>query len=726
MFGKLKKKSVITSWIYFFVGLMVFITLIFAFFSYSSQKKMKDISYKSAQCAFNAALDSVQYKLSAVTNQYLSLSESDNLLAVTEKDVTDWFKDEDVQKLLDEVVAGNKVDQATSFYVYFRNKGIVITENGIFSDERFFKDRFSTKLGFEQWAALHNGEEIVENEVIWRGTKKVPCVMLCMPVYKSRISLETKEYGVVIGYVIEKERFFAQNNNMEWISDAQIYLIDENGKILFRTRNGAPTNITDIKSVLKDSKDAVWSSEYFYHSTKKMSLYFKVPPEKLYPEGKIWYVYIFLCLGVLLIGIVSSIKIFVEIHYGRIDDLMKMLPEQKDGNEWEILGGNLKKILEENKSFQVSRNEMEEKFRQTVLRQALYIADDAENVREYFHENKIELDADLITVTLFSVPSVASKDDTKALLKELCTIIDTDNAVSLKNGMIAVISGVGDENGEMIEKKMKKAAAEISEKNSISIECFCSEACFISDIPKAYMQALKKTDEGEEKRDFSKNESSSTLFCTMEDKVKIFENLFVGKYEKVEEVLNKIFKKLEEEKYSARAVSIFASDMVSLILDVVQRKNIELFRQEEMFDFNKTYIFGNDIEQMHKKLLEIVKKISLEIEGSGKSSQRQLCENMYEYIAENYRDVNISLKTLAERFSISPSYVSMNFSKLYGASPMYFVNKYRLEEAAKLLLNPTLSVEKIAHMVGYSHERTFSRNFKKMKGIYPNEYRKLQ
>ncbi len=199
MFDKLKKKSVVVSWIYFFFGLILFITAVFGLFSYSSQKKMRELSLHGAEYAFNAALDSVEYRLSSMMNRYLQLSQNDDLKAIMNKDSVDWFHDENADRLLDTVVRVNQADRATVSYIYFKDKNAVLSQNGIFSAERFFDDRFSSKMSYEYWKKLHTGGEIVPHEVVYRTDSHVPSVMMCMPVYESRASVQAADYNVVIG-----------------------------------------------------------------------------------------------------------------------------------------------------------------------------------------------------------------------------------------------------------------------------------------------------------------------------------------------------------------------------------------------------------------------------------------------------------------------------------------------------------------------------------------------
>ena len=53
-----------------------------------------------------------------------------------------------------------------------------------------------------------------------------------------------------------------------------------------------------------------------------------------------------------------------------------------------------------------------------------------------------------------------------------------------------------------------------------------------------------------------------------------------------------------------------------------------------------------------------------------------------------------------------------------------YIQKSRMREARRLLLQSTLSISQIAETVGYPSFAHFSKQFKKMNGMTPNEYRK--
>lgn len=97
------------------------------------------------------------------------------------------------------------------------------------------------------------------------------------------------------------------------------------------------------------------------------------------------------------------------------------------------------------------------------------------------------------------------------------------------------------------------------------------------------------------------------------------------------------------------------------------------------------------------------------------------------FIDDNFHEP-IRLEALAQKFRVSPFYISHEFKKRYGYPPMDYLIKRRLGEAQTLLitadeLGELDSITDIAYQVGFSNLSHFQNYFKNKVGKTPGQYR---
>ena len=95
--------------------------------------------------------------------------------------------------------------------------------------------------------------------------------------------------------------------------------------------------------------------------------------------------------------------------------------------------------------------------------------------------------------------------------------------------------------------------------------------------------------------------------------------------------------------------------------------------------------------------------------------------NILNYIQNNYQTV--SLEDLAVKFHLSEPYISKYIKDKSGKTFGEHVSNVRMKKAKVLLKNGNMTVENIAYAVGYQNVEPFNRNFKKMFGMTPVQYR---
>jgi transcriptional regulator GlxA family with amidase domain len=84
------------------------------------------------------------------------------------------------------------------------------------------------------------------------------------------------------------------------------------------------------------------------------------------------------------------------------------------------------------------------------------------------------------------------------------------------------------------------------------------------------------------------------------------------------------------------------------------------------------------------------------------------------------------LARLARTAAMSRSTFAERFSLVLGISPARYVLEFRMREAKRLLLDPSLTIPAIATRLGYASEAAFSRAFKRTTGNPPGQLRRLR
>ncbi len=90
-----------------------------------------------------------------------------------------------------------------------------------------------------------------------------------------------------------------------------------------------------------------------------------------------------------------------------------------------------------------------------------------------------------------------------------------------------------------------------------------------------------------------------------------------------------------------------------------------------------------------------------------------------------YKQSDISASKLARELNTNTSYLSIIINNRFDESLKTIINKYRINEARRLLTSPEYSkysIEGIAEEVGYHSRSTFYQSFKQITGLTPTQY----
>lgn len=151
-----------------------------------------------------------------------------------------------------------------------------------------------------------------------------------------------------------------------------------------------------------------------------------------------------------------------------------------------------------------------------------------------------------------------------------------------------------------------------------------------------------------------------------------------------------------------------------------------LFHAEHLFDsmlkeFNAkklgyeellVYFFNQLLVYLHRTLQDTTTRF------------KHTIPSILDYISSHYQDV--SLGQLAKMYSYSTSYLSRLFHDSVGTSFTEYINRLRINEAIKLILESDRSIEDIGLAIGFKSKMHFYEVFKKYTGFTPGVLRKQQ
>lgn len=84
----------------------------------------------------------------------------------------------------------------------------------------------------------------------------------------------------------------------------------------------------------------------------------------------------------------------------------------------------------------------------------------------------------------------------------------------------------------------------------------------------------------------------------------------------------------------------------------------------------------------------------------------------------------LPISRMAQSVNLSPTRLSCLFKAETGSPPARYLRQMRMQFAATLLVETFLSVKEIMAIVGINDESHFVRDFKRINGMTPMQYRK--
>lgn len=150
----------------------------------------------------------------------------------------------------------------------------------------------------------------------------------------------------------------------------------------------------------------------------------------------------------------------------------------------------------------------------------------------------------------------------------------------------------------------------------------------------------------------------------------------------------------------------------------------EIWEIDNLCDSIEMAVFIADTDEMTELFRQIFSILIHDETGDCRTASQgqDSISKVMDYIMEHYTE-NLTLSFLAEKFYLTPSYLSRSFKKQTGKNLVAFVTEKRLEKAMDYIKADGKSLTEIAFLAGYEDYTYFNKVFRRYLGVSPTQFK---
>lgn len=220
--------------------------------------------------------------------------------------------------------------------------------------------------------------------------------------------------------------------------------------------------------------------------------------------------------------------------------------------------------------------------------------------------------------------------------------------------------------------------------------------------------------------------SRGTYYYPITQEQKLINYIKSGNADEAVQTLKEIYvKNFDENKIGINMGRNLLFDISSSML-----KTIDTVAMNEMNlskDIVHAVTFTKSLHQTKEKLIASLIEVCRYYEKQQESIDKtSYYASVNTFIDTHYKNADLNISMIAEEFNLTPSYLSKLYKAESGDSILTYINKVRVREAKRLLVESDLTNGEIAMSIGILNDTSFNRIFKNLEGITPGKYRKIK
>ncbi|WP_339320932.1 helix-turn-helix domain-containing protein [Paenibacillus sp. FSL W8-0194] len=670
---------------------------------------------------------------------------------------------------------GNITNFILDYYVYFENSDLVL-KSGLMTDSRKFYDMYYSYQGisYEQWreemlgsfhtmaylptATLLRRAEYDPTESLDKSPLNVVTFAQSLP---GRDRKDIKGSFVALIDESQIKEMFAQ---IESASDSSIYVVDGDGRTIMATdREPLPSQLLSRieggGGLFNQTLNGEQKMVSYTASKKEGWKYVLVTPRSVFMQQVIlikqWAVILFaLCLAV---GMSAAFMITYR-NYSPLRRAVNAILRGKNWsgkpsvNEYDFILQTIEGSLHEEKNLRSLLARQTPVIRSNYLSRLLrgqMDVDTSEKGGQSLRFMDIEFVSDYFSVIVVQLDSIAGfnaeqSEEQWALARFIVSNIGTDMipsphksfAVELDRDRVAFLNnfdtGLSGEAGRVIAEMCESLKTVIEQRFKMDITVAAGlPHSGAKSIGESYAEAVAAFE-------YRIIRGGGTIiyfqdiknvhahyYYPIDIEVQLINFVRSGDTENVLKLLDTIYAmNFESGSITPEIGRCLFFNITSTFLKIINATGTD---QHDILgpdiDLVKDIFSYETAEGMHKRTKKLYELLAESLVTERTDHSSQLLQEMEAFVERHFTDPNMGLGMVADRFGMTPQYVSTFYKKQSGKNLSDTIVRKRIELAKQHMGDKDLTNAQIAQMVGYTSDVVFIRAFKKLEGVTPGKYR---
>ncbi|MEC0242374.1 cache domain-containing protein [Paenibacillus dokdonensis] len=670
---------------------------------------------------------------------------------------------------------GNITNFIQDYYVYFRNSDLVL-KSGLLTDSRKFYDMYYSYQGmsYEQWreeilTSFHTMAYLPSATLLRRAEydpmqsiEKTPLNVITFT--QSLPGRDRKDITGSFVILIDESQIKEMFAQIESASDSSIYIVDGDGRTIMATdREPLPSallsSINGSGGLFNHTLNGDQKVVSYTPSKKEGWKYVLVTPRSVFMQQVIlikkWTLMLFgLCLAV-------GLSAAFTLAYRNYSPLRKAVNTILGGKEWggKLSGNEYEFIM---RSIEGSLHE-EKNLRSLLAQQTPVIRS---NFLSRLIRGQMEVDAshaggqslrfmdisfvsDYFSVIVVQLDSISrfnqeQSEEQWALARFIVSNIGMDMiqsphktfAVELDRDRIALLNNYSVEISDHVEQDIKDMAElfknMIEERFKIDITVAVGlPHTGAKSIGESYAEAVAALEYRIIKgggtiiyfQDITNVDSH--YYYPIDIEVQLINFVRSGDTDHALKLLDTIYMmNFESGSITPELGRCLFFNITSTFLKIINATGTD---QNDIlgpeFDLVKDVFSFETAEGMHNRMKKLYEMLAESLVTDRTDHSAALLQDMSQFLEEHITDANMGLGMIADRFDMTPQYVSTFYKKQSGMNLSDYIVRKRIELAKQHMCDKDLTNVQIAQLVGYTSDVVFIRAFKKIEGVTPGRYR---